>query len=258
MAPISVRTLGSGSVVADFGAVYAARPQVRFAQRRQRTDRPDACRLLLDPDGHVSTTHGTQGTNLSFSYVTREGAQTFEPLTYLGFRYLQIDDPGESLGAAQVTAVATHAAMPACRRSHLLHRPAHARCRWRLNAHSCLYCTHEQFVDTPTREKGQFVWDSANESEAIMRAYGDQNMSWQGLRDVARGQTRYWPDGRVNAVYPNGDGHATSPSSPSATPNGSGGTTSPPATRATALSLYPSTQKVADYIWAARDPATGL
>ena len=24
--------------------------------------------------------------------------------------------------------------------------------------------------------------------------------------DVVRGQQRYWPDGRVNAVYPNGDG----------------------------------------------------
>ena len=39
-----------------------------------------------------------------------------------------------------------------------------------------------------------------------MRVYGDQNMSWQALRDVVRGQARYWPDGRVNAVYPNGDG----------------------------------------------------
>ena len=39
-----------------------------------------------------------------------------------------------------------------------------------------------------------------------MRAYGDQNMTWQALRDVARGQARYWPDGQVNAVYPNGDG----------------------------------------------------
>ncbi len=39
-----------------------------------------------------------------------------------------------------------------------------------------------------------------------MRCYGDQNLSWQGLRDVQRGQARYWPDGRTNAVYPNGDG----------------------------------------------------
>ena len=39
-----------------------------------------------------------------------------------------------------------------------------------------------------------------------MRTYGEQNLSWQGLRDGARGQARFWPDGRVNVVYPYGFG----------------------------------------------------
>ena len=40
-----------------------------------------------------------------------------------------------------------------------------------------------------------------------MRTYGDQNLSWQGLRDMARAQARYWPTtGQVNEVYPNDDG----------------------------------------------------
>ena len=34
--------------------------------------------------------------------------------------------------------------------------------------------THEQFVDTPTREKGQFLWDACNESQVIMRVFRDQ------------------------------------------------------------------------------------
>jgi alpha-L-rhamnosidase len=258
VAPISVRTLGSGSVVADFGAVYAARPQVRFASGVSGRTVPMHVGYELDPDGHVSTTHGTQGTNLSFSYVTGEGAQTFEPLTYVGFRYLQIDDPGESLGAPQLMAVATHAAMPDVAAATFSTGQHMLDAVWRLNAHSCLYCTHEQFVDTPTREKGQFVWDSANESEAIMRAYGDQNMSWQGLRDVARGQTRYWPDGRVNAVYPNDDGARHIPIFTERYPEWVWRYYVATGDRGTALSLYPSTQKVADYIWAARDPATGL
>ena len=96
---------------------------------------------------------------------------------------------------------------------------------WRLNARSCLYCSNEQFVDTPTREKGPFLWDASNESEGVMRAYGDQNMTWQALRDVARGQARYWPDGQVNAVYPNGDGARTSPPPRRAIPSGCGATT---------------------------------
>ncbi len=47
---------------------------------------------LLDPDGQVSTLHGTQETNLSSSYIMRAGGQAFEAFTYFGFRYLQIDE----------------------------------------------------------------------------------------------------------------------------------------------------------------------
>jgi alpha-L-rhamnosidase len=128
---------------------------------------------------------------------------------------------------------------------------------WRLNARSCLYCSQEQFVDTPTREKGQFTWDASNESEAIMRCYGDQNLSWQGLRDVVRGQERYWPDGRTNAVYPNGDG-ARSFATFSARYvewlwryyTGTGDT-------AAAVGLYPSVAKVAAWLWTARQGGNG-
>ena len=68
--------------------------------------------FLLDADGQVSTTHGTQATDMSYAYIERAGAQTFRPFGYLGFRYLQIDAPGEPLGRDQVVAYAVHAAMP--------------------------------------------------------------------------------------------------------------------------------------------------
>ena len=66
----------------------------------------------LDPDGSVSTTHNTQGTDLSFSYIQRAGAQTFEPYSYLGFRYLQIDDPGR--GPRPATRSPSWPATPPC------------------------------------------------------------------------------------------------------------------------------------------------
>ena len=78
---------------------------------------------------------------------------------------------------------------------------------WELCARSGLYTSQEQFIDTPTREKGQFLWDAANESQTVMRTYGEQNLSWQGLRDMVRAQARYWATtGQVNEVYPNDDG----------------------------------------------------
>ena len=256
--PVSVRTLANGSVVADFGAIYAARPSVRLTNAQSGRTIAMHVGYALDPNGQVSTTHATQGTNLSYSYITRRGAQVFEPLTFLGFRYLQIDNPGETLGRDQVFAIASHAAMPTTAPATFATSVPMLDSVWKLNARSCLYCTHEQFVDTPTREKGPFVWDSSNESEAIVRAYGDQNMSWQGLRDVTRGQARYWPDGRVNAVYPNGDGARDIPIFTERYPEWVWRYYVATGDHPTAVALYPSTSKVANYIWAAHDPATGL
>ncbi len=256
--PVRLHTLPNGSVVADFGAVYAARPRVEFASGLPGQTVAMRVGFLLDPDGQVSTQHGTQGTNLSFTYIMRDGAQTFEAFTYLGFRYLQIDHAGQRLGRGQVAALARHTAMPAVSMATFSTGNRTLDAVWRLNARSCLYCSQEQFVDTPTREKGQFTWDASNESEAIMRCYGDQNLSWQGLRDVVRGQERYWPDGRTNAVYPNGDG-ARSFATFSARYvewlwryyTGTGDT-------ATAVALYPSVAKVAAWLYTAQQENNGL
>ena len=77
---------------------------------------------------------------------------------------------------------------------------------WNLARHSALYDIQEQFLDTPTREKGPFLGDAFDVSQATMAAFGERALTFQALRDFARSQARYWPDGRVNVVYPNGDG----------------------------------------------------
>jgi len=256
--PVSLHTVAGGAVVADFGAVYAARPRVEFRLGQDGTMVTMRAGYLLDPDGRVSTLHGTQETNLSSSYIMRAGPQTYEAFTYFGFRYFQIDNPGEELGRDQMVALARHADMPAVAPATFSsdHRLLNA--VWRLTTRSCLYCSQEQFVDTPTREKGPFTWDAANESEGIMRAFGDQNMSWQGLRDVARGQARYWPTGQVNAVYPNGDGARFYATSTARYPEWVWRYYLSTGDTATALDHYASTVKAAAWLWSARQPDTGL
>ncbi len=204
--PVTVRTLPSGAVVVDFGKVYAARPEVTFRQGVSGRTIPMHVGYLLDADGHVSTVHGVQGTDLSFSYIQRHGTQTFRPFTYLGFRYLQIDEPGEHLGHSQIAAIARHAAMPDVPSATFVSSDAMLNDVWALTSRSALYTSQEQFIDTPTREKGPFLWDGSNESQVAMRAFGEQNLTWQALRDFSRSQKRYWPDGNLNCVYPNGDG----------------------------------------------------
>jgi alpha-L-rhamnosidase len=258
VSPVRMHTLSSGAVVADFGAVYAARPLLKFDSGDPGRTVTGRVGYLLDADGQVSTLHGTQVTNLSFSYIMGQGSQVFEGFTYCGFRYLQVDNPGQSLGTGQLVAIARHAAMPDVPMATFTSANRLLDAVWKLNAHSCLYCSQEQFVDTPTREKGQFVWDASNESEGVMRAYGDQNVTWQGLRDVQRGQQRYWPDGRVNAVYPNDDGARAFGTFTARYPEWLWRYYASTGDRSTAILFYPSVSKVATWLWSARQASNGL
>ena len=92
----------TGSYVADFGVVIAAVPTVTFHHGVAGHVVPmhAGCPRPVGPDttrvpGGVSITRRHENTDMSYSYVERAGRQTFHPFNYLGFRYLQIDDPGE-------------------------------------------------------------------------------------------------------------------------------------------------------------------
>jgi len=256
--PVRLHTVAGGAVVADFGAVYAARPRVAFARGEPGSTVTIRAGYLLDPDGQVSTLHGTQGTNLSSSYIMRAGSQAFEAFTYFGFRYLQIENAGQALGGDDIVALTRHAAMPDVTTATFSSDNRMLNAVWRLTARSCLYCCNEQFVDTPTREKGPFLWDASNESEGVMRAYGDQNMSWQALRDVERGQARYWPGGQVNAVYPNGDGARTFATSTARYPEWVWRYYMSTGDQNTAVGLFPSASLAVASLWRARQAGTGL
>ena len=204
--PVKFTKLADGSYVADFGAVIAATTTVHLhtgVAGRTITLRQG---YLLDPDGSVSTKIGTQDTDMHDDYVERAGDQTFRPFSYLGLRYVEVVGAAEPLTASDVVAYARHAEMPDLQASTFSSSSTILDRIWALADHSALYGSQEQFVDTPTRERGQFLLDASDISSTTTVAFGERNLTWQALRDFARSQSRYWPDGRVNAVYPNGDG----------------------------------------------------
>ena len=129
---------------------------------------------------------------------------------------------------------------------------------WSLCTHSALYACHEQFVDTPTRQKGQFTCDATNESQAVMHTYYDQNQSWQGLRDFARSQARFWPGGQVNEIYPDGTYQSTIPDFTELYVEWVWRYYQRTGDPATLASLYPVVQKITGYVWNSVVPATGL
>jgi alpha-L-rhamnosidase len=258
VSPKALRHLSDGTYVADFGAVVAATPVVEIhagaAGRAVKLVSGD----LLDPDGHVSTTRGHQETDMHWDFDERAGAQELRPFGYLGFRYLEVDGTAESLSAADVTVAARHAGFPDEHAARFHTSDPRVDAVWNLARHTALYDTQEQFLDTPTREKGPFLGDSFDVSQAAMAAFGERATTSEALRDFARSQARYWPDGRVNAVYPNGDGRRDIPDSTEDYVEWVWRYWMTTGDRDQLARLYPVVRHITDYLQQAVDKETGL
>ncbi len=263
MKPVSFTSVpgtppGGASYVADFGAVIAATPVVAVhrgvAGRAVKVVTGDD----LDPDGHVSTTIGNQQTDMHWDFTERAGAQELRPLGYLGFRYLEVDGASEPLTAADVTIAARHTDFPDEHAATFATSSPAVDAVWNLARHSALNDTQEQFLDTPTREKGPFLGDSYDVSQAAMAAFGDRMVTSEALRDFQRSQAKYWPDGRVNAVYPNGDGKRDIPDSTEDYVEWVWKYWMASGDRAQLAELYPVVRNITDYLARAIDPRTGL
>ncbi|GLY00449.1 family 78 glycoside hydrolase catalytic domain [Actinoplanes sp. NBRC 101535] len=203
-----ILTAADGTPVADFGVVIPARPVVDFDQGVAGRTLTLRASYELAADGRVSTTgRATQSTTMTYPYTQAGGAQTFAAFTHLAFRYLEIPGAGEDITPADVRAVLVHTATegPAARFDS---DDATLDGVWELMQRSALYSVQEQFVDTPTREKGQFLADAANISYATMQGFGERAATRKAIREFLASNRRYWATdtGRYNAVYPNGDG----------------------------------------------------
>jgi alpha-L-rhamnosidase len=253
--PVKVTTLSSGSVVADFGVIIPAVPVVRFRGGEAGRVVPMTAGYLLNDDGTVSNSpDDNQDTDLSYRYTERAGDQTFRAFTYEGFRYLQIDAPGVT--ADDISAVVQHTSV--ADEARLRTSDPGVDAAFDLMMRSALYDSQEQFLDTPTREKGQFLGDSVDVSLATMSGFGERKLTRKAIREFIASQRRYWPDGRLNAVYPNGDGKRDIPDYTEMFPgwvwqyflqSGDAGTLG---------DAYPVMKAVADYVRTYIDPSNGL
>jgi alpha-L-rhamnosidase len=203
---VALTRLPTGAYVADFGRVYAAVPTVTFHHGIPARLVVVRAGYLLDPSGDVSVLRGTQHTDMSYSYVQRGGQETFRPFDYLGFRYLEIQNPGEALSPGDVVALARHTAVPDEPLATFSSSDPGVDAVFALGRHSALFSAQEQFVDTPTREKGPWLWDGFNESQTEMAAFDELNLTRKDLLEFAQSQRRYWPQGPVNKIYPTGLG----------------------------------------------------
>jgi alpha-L-rhamnosidase len=247
---VSVKRLRSGAIVADFGKVYAAIPSVTFSHGVAGRRITMHAGYLLDPSGDVSTTTGTQHTNMAYSYIERGGGrETFRPFDYLGFRYLQIDDPGETLTTKDIVALTRHDAVPDVNAGTFTSSDKTVDAVFELGRRSALYTMQEQFIDTPTREKGPWLEDGMNESETAMDAFGDTNLTRKSLLEFAQSQARYWPDGAINKIYPTALGALETPQATATYPEWVWQYWIHTGDRTLLAELYPVVVNVSNYFW---------
>ncbi|HEX6472648.1 MAG TPA: family 78 glycoside hydrolase catalytic domain [Streptosporangiaceae bacterium] len=253
--PVKVTTLPSGSVVADFGVIIPAVPVVRFRNGAAGRVVPMTAGYLRGADGTVSNSpDDNQDTDLSYRYTERDGDQTFRAFTYEGFRYLQIDAPGVT--ADDISAVVQHTEVPDA--ATLRTSDPGVDAAFDLMMRSALYDSQEQFLDTPTREKGQFLGDSVDVSLATMTGFGERRLTRKAIGEFIASQRRYWPDGRLNAVYPNGDGKRDIPDYTEMFPGWVWEYYTQSGDAATLAAAYPVMKAVAGYVRTYIDPADGL
>lgn len=256
---VSVSTLPDGAIVADFGRIMSARPVVHFATGKAGRSLKMLAGYRLQGDGHVSTKkEHTQDTDLSFNYIQTDGAQDFRAFHHVAWRYLQLEAPGEALGTDAIQAIVEHVDVPVGKAATFESDNAALNAVFELVRHSALHSAAYQFVDTPTREKGQFLADAINISFATMAGHMERDMTQQALVEFASSQARHWPDGRLNAVYPNGDGKRDIPDFTEMYPGWVMRYYRTTGDRALLAKLYPVLVNIAEYVWRYRDASTGL
>lgn len=202
--PASIQNLGNGKYVIDLGKIYAGSFKINFNERIAG----DTIKMLggytLNNDGTVSSKMN-QSTNLSFKYIPNGNNSVFNPYVYFGMRYLQVDNAPNDLNQNNVSFISRHFELDPSRSSFetsndMLNKT------WELMAHTLILGAQEDFVDTPTREKGAFLLDSWSQAIPCMSVMYDRTMNMRTLNEFLQSQDQYWPDGRINAVYPNVDG----------------------------------------------------
>jgi alpha-L-rhamnosidase len=206
--PVSVTDEGSSNYVVDLGKVYAGVPSIMFSGGISGTNVGMLGGYALNGTGTIDPAQN-QSTTMSY-YATLNGSTfTYQAAEYLGMRYFQISNAPMIVTTSNFKFVERHNFMDESR-SSFTSSNATLNAVWDLMKHSIATCAQEEFVDTPTREKGGFLGDGAIQSIAAMPVNAERLLTRRQLGEFIQSMGQYWSTpaanvGRMNAVYPNVD-----------------------------------------------------
>lgn len=206
--PVSIEELSSGTFMVDLGKVYAGVPRIRFSGGEAGTVVQMAAGYALDDAGEIDSSQN-QSTDMSYRTMLSGDTYVYQPVEYLGMRYFQIDNAPMPVTNDNFSFVERHSAMDE-KSSSFESSDDTLNAVWDLMKHSLLTCAQEEFVDTPTREKGGFLGDAAIQSTVAMPVFNERLLTRRVLNEFLQSMDQHWSGpgrrGRINAVYPNRDG----------------------------------------------------
>ncbi len=202
--PVAVEKVAADTYVIDFGKVYAGVPKIQFSGGTAGAEVSMLGGYALKADGWVDMSM-SQGTDLSYQFILNGKEALFQPMVYMGMRYLQVTGSPMALTKDNVAFISRHFELDNSRSAFKSSNKTLNQV-WNLMKHSLVVGSQESFVDTPTREKGGFLGDSWSIGLAAMATMGERVMNRRIMEEFLDSQDQYWEDGRFNAVYPNGDG----------------------------------------------------
>ncbi len=204
ISPATVTELGKGHYMIDLGKIYTGSFQINFIGGKPGDTIQMTGGYVLKADGTVNTKMN-QSTNLDFYFIHNGTSAVFCPHVYYGMRYLEVKNSPCKLTKNNAAFIFRHFELnPA--QSSFISSNSTLNNVWDLMKHSLLLGAQENFVDTPTREKGGFLGDGWSQAVPALSTMYDRTMNIRALTEFLDSQDQFWPDGRLNAVYPNSDG----------------------------------------------------
>jgi alpha-L-rhamnosidase len=254
--PVSVKNIGNGSYVIDLGKIYAGVPEIAFNGGKPGDTIKMRAGFVLNQDGTVFEKIN-QSTNLAYSFVLNGKKSVFKPVVYFGYQYLQVNNSPTKLTTENVAFIERYYELEP-ERSRFSSSNAMLNKVWELMSHTLVLGAQESFVDTPTREKGGFLGDGWSQGVSAMKVMGDRVFNHRVLLQFLDSQDQYWPDGRLNAVYPNVDGKRDIPDFTQQYLLWAWDYYEQTGNLEFLKTNYSKLKKVADYVDSYKNPATGL
>lgn len=256
ISPVSVTSLGGNKYLVDLGKIYAGMPVINFTGGASGDMVSIRGGFVLNADGTMSTKINQQ-TNMAYYFILNGGAATFKPMVYLGMRYLEVDNSPCRLTTANVKFIMRHFELDPSRSAFTSSNPMLNQV-WELMKYSLIAGAQEGFVDTPTREKGSFLGDGWSEAAPALSVMDDRVMNDRVLTEFMNSQDQYWPDGRLNSVYPNVDGKRDIPDYTECYLVWVWDYYMQTGNKQFLIDNYARLKKIADYVATYTNPATGL